>query len=103
MGFTFMVDHFFHDDNLSIPATYYPAGGEPSSPVRVIFRQPDEMFNLGGFEVQARVYTFDLRVSDVAAPKVGDRILVNGTLYELHATPRSDPLHVVWSCGVRLV
>lgn len=101
MAFGFMVDHLFQDNHLASQGLYYPKNGGDSFPVRVIFRQPDETISLGGFDAQARVMTIDLRVSEVSQPVIGDRVQVNSILYEITATPKNDPLNLIWSCGVR--
>lgn len=101
MGFTFMVDHFFEDKTLALPSTYYATGAPSGVPVQLIFRQPDELFSLGGLAVQAPTYTVDIRVGQVTNPQIGDRLLIKDTLYEINTHPKADPLHLIWSLGVR--
>jgi hypothetical protein len=51
-----------------IDALYTPAGGDPI-PVRVIARRPDTIVGFGETRVHAETATFELRVSEVAAPR----------------------------------
>jgi hypothetical protein len=84
-----------------IDAVYTPAGGEPV-PVRVIPRRPDTIVGFGETRIHAETATFEVRASEVANPRPGDQLIVEGQTFVLQGEPeRRDPDRLVWSLDVR--
>ncbi|MGH6921464.1 MAG: head-tail joining protein [Geminicoccaceae bacterium] len=84
-----------------IDAVYTPAGGDPI-PVRVIARRPDTIVGFGDTRIHAKTATFDLRASEVAEPRQGDQLIVDGETFVVQGKPeRRDPDRLVWALDVR--
>ena len=71
-----------------IDATYTPAGGEPL-PVRVIARRPDTIVGFAETRIRAETTTFELRASEVASPRSGDQLTVDGETFVVQGKPRA--------------
>ena len=76
-AFAAAVDALFADPNLGRDATYQPADGDPI-PVRVITRRADAITEFGAARLWSETTRFDLRVSEVASPRPGDRLVLDG-------------------------
>ena len=86
---------------LGTDAVYTPAGEEPVS-VRVIARRPDTIVGFGDTRIHAETATFELRASEVANPRPGDQLVVDGQTFVIQGEPeRRDPDRSVWSLDVR--
>jgi hypothetical protein len=82
-------------------AVYAPAGGEPV-PVRVIARRPDTIVGLGETRIHAETARFEVRASEVASPRPGALLAVDGDTFVIQAEPeRRDPDRLVWSLDAR--
>jgi hypothetical protein len=86
-----------------VEAVYTPEGGEPVS-VRVIARRPDAIVGFGETRIHAETATFELRTSEVASPRPGDQLIVDGQTFVIQGEPeRRDPDRLVWSLDARAV
>ena len=84
-----------------IDAVYTPAAGEPVS-VRVIARRPDTIVGFGETRIHAETATFEVRANDVASPRPGDQLTVDGQTVVVQGEPeRRDPDRLVWTLDVR--
>jgi hypothetical protein len=84
-----------------IDAVYTPAGGESVS-IRVIARRPDTIVGFGDTRIHAETATFELRVSEVASPRPGDQLALDGETFLVQGEPeRRDPDRLVWTLDVR--
>ena len=84
-----------------IDAVYTPAGGDPV-PVRVIARRPDTIVGFGETRIHAETATVELRVTEVASPRPGDQLTVDGDIFVVQGEPeRRDPDRLVWTLDVR--
>ena len=84
-----------------IDALYTPAGGEPV-PVRVIAKRPDTIVGFGETRIHAETATFELRMGEVANPRPGDELIVDGDTFVIQGEPeRRDPERLVWTLDVR--
>ena len=80
-----------------VDATYTPAGGEPVS-VRVMARRPDTIVGFGDTRIHAETATFEVRASEVASPRPGDQLAVDGETFVIQGEPaRRDPDRLVWT------
>jgi hypothetical protein len=94
------IDVLFSDPNLSREATWEPADGLPF-PVRVIARRADAVTDFGEARLWSETTRFDLRVSEVASPRPGDRLVLDGETFVVQGEPRRDRERLVWSLEVR--
>jgi hypothetical protein len=84
-----------------IHATYTPDGGEPVG-VRVIARRPDAIVSFGETRIHAETATFELRASEIASPRPGDQLALDGETFVVQGEPeRRDPDRLVWTVDVR--
>jgi hypothetical protein len=84
-----------------IDAVFMPNGGDPI-PVRVIARRPDTIVGFGETRIHAETTTFEVRASEVAAPRPGDQLISGGETFVVQGEPeRRDPERLVWSVDVR--
>jgi hypothetical protein len=99
-AFAAAVDALFADPNLAREATYEPADGDPF-PVRVIARRADAVADFGEARLWSETTRFDVRVSEVAAPRPGDRIVIDAATYIVQGEPVRDRERLVWTLDVR--
>ncbi|HMQ66926.1 MAG TPA: hypothetical protein PKA33_18870 [Amaricoccus sp.] len=99
-AFAAAVDALFADPNLAREATYEPADGDPF-PVRVIARRADAVTEFGEARLWSETTRFDVRTSDVPAPRPGDRIVIDGTPYIVQGEPQRDRERLVWTIDTR--
>ena len=98
MAFRGAVDATFAA--FGIEASYVPAGGEPVS-VRVIARRPDTIVGFGDTRIHAETAILELRASEVASPRPGDQLTVDGQTFIVQGEPeRRDPDRLVWTLDV---
>jgi hypothetical protein len=84
-----------------IDAVYTTAGGEPV-PARVIARRPDTIVGFGDTRIHAETATLELRASEVANPRPGDQLIVDGQAFVIQGAPeRRDPDRLVWTLDTR--
>ncbi|MFO1050492.1 MAG: hypothetical protein U1E52_21650 [Geminicoccaceae bacterium] len=99
-AFAAAVDALFADPNLGRAAVYEPADGDPF-PVRVIARRADAIAEFGEARLWSETTRFDVRVSEVAAPRPGDRLAIDDTEYIVQGEPVRDRERLVWTLDVR--
>jgi hypothetical protein len=99
-AFSAALDTLFADPNLGRDATYEPADGEPI-PVRVIARRADAVTEFGGGRLWSEATRLDLRVAEVADPRPGDRIVIEGTAFVVQGEPVRDRERLVWTVEAR--
>jgi len=92
--FSRAVDACF--EHLGVDAAYIPDGGAPLD-IRAIAKRADEIVGFGDTRVHAETTMFDVRVSDVAAPRPGDRLTVDGSEYVVQGEPVRDPERLIWT------
>jgi hypothetical protein len=84
-----------------IDAVYTPAGGEPVT-VRGIARRPDTITSFGETRIHAETASFEVRTSEVASPRPGDHLTVDGDGFIVQGEPeRRDPDRLVWTVDAR--
>ena len=99
-AFAGLVDRLFADPNLGRDATWEPAEGEPVS-VRVVARRADAVTEFGGARLWSETTRLDLRVAEVADPRPGDRIVLDGEAFVVQGEPVRDRERLVWTLEVR--
>ena len=101
-AFAAALDALFADPNLGRDATYQPADGDPI-PVRVITRRADAITEFGAARLWSETMRFDLRVSEVASPRPGDRLVLDVESFVIQGEPVRDRERLVWTLDVRPV
>ena len=99
-AFAAAVDALFADPNLALAATYEPADGDPF-PVRVIARRADAITEFGEARLWSETTRFDVRASEIAAPRPGDRLVIDGATYIVQGEPVRDRERLVWTLDTR--
>jgi len=99
-AFAAAVDALVADPNLARAATYEPADGDPFL-VRVIARRADAITDFGEARLWSETTLFDLRVSEVAAPRRGDQLMIDGETFVIQGEPVRDRERLVWTLDVR--
>jgi hypothetical protein len=99
-AFTGLVDRLFADPNLGRDAVYEPAEGGAFA-VRVIARRADAVNEFGGGRLWSETTRLDLRVAEVASPRPGDRIVIDGEAFFIQGEPVRDRERLVWTIEVR--
>ena len=88
------VDDCFR--HLGRDAVYTADGGEPVT-VRVIAKRPDEIVGLGETRIHAGTALFDVRASEIAEPRPGDRLSVGGEDYLVQGESVGDTERLIWT------
>jgi hypothetical protein len=84
-----------------IDAIYTPEGGEQVS-VRVVARRPDTIVGFGDTRIHAETAAFEVRASEIASPRPGDQLIVDGQAFVIQGEPgRRDPNQMVWMLDAR--
>jgi hypothetical protein len=96
------IDALFADPNRGLDATWEPVDGDPF-PVRVIARRADAITEFGEARLWSETTRFDLRVSEVADPRPGDRLILDSEDFVVQGEPVRDAERLVWTLDVRLV
>ena len=95
-----MIERLFADPNLAREATWEPADGDPF-PVRVIARRADAIADFGEARLWSETTRFDVRVAEVANPRPGDRIILDGETLAVQGEPARDREWLVWTLDTR--
>ena len=100
-AFASVVDTLFADPNLAREAIYEPVTGG-DRPVRVVARRADAVTEFGEARLWSETTRFDVRASEVAAPRPGDRlVLPGGEAFVVQGEPVRDRERLVWTLDTR--
>ena len=94
------LDALFADGNIGADAVYTPEGGAPVL-IRAVTRCADEVTNFGDARLWSETTRVDLRVSEVPAPRPGDRIEIEGEAFLIQGEPVRDRERLVWTVNLR--
>jgi len=94
------MDALFADSNIGTEAIYTAGGGNPVL-VRVVARRGDSVTGFGEAKLWSETQHFNLRVSEVAAPRPGDRLEIDGEAFLIQGEPVRDPERLIWSIEAR--
>ena len=89
------------DPNLARDAVFEPANGQPVT-VRIIARRADAVTEFGGGRLWSETTRLDLRIAEIAEPRPGDRIVVDGEAFVVQGEPVRDRERLIWTLDVRL-
>lgn len=87
---------------MAADATWQDQGAGPLVPCRVIRRSPDELTDYGQSRVWTETTSVDVRVSEIANPRGGDKIAIGAETFTVQGTPRRDRERLVWTLDLRL-
>ena len=94
------LDALFADGNIGQSAVYTPDGGAPVL-VRVVARRADAVSDFGDARLWSETTRIDLRVAEVANPRPGDRIEIDGDAFLIQGQPVRDRERLVWTVDLR--
>ena len=99
-AFPAIVDALFSDPNFGREAVYTSDGGAPVL-VRVVSRQADAITDFGDARLWSETTRIDLRLADVANPRPGDRLEIDGDAFLIQGEPVRDRERLVWTVDLR--
>lgn len=99
-AFAAAVELLFSDSNIGGEAVYIADGGAPTL-VRVVSRQADAVTDFGDARLWSETTRIDLRVAEVANPRPGDRIEIDGDAFLIQGEPVRDRERLVWTVDLR--
>lgn len=94
------VDALFADVHLATDAAYTADGGAPV-PIRIVFRRADTIAAFGDARVWSETTRIDVRVSEVPAPRPGDRIDIDGEAFVIQGEPIRNRERLIWTVDLR--
>lgn len=98
--FATLVDRLFADPNVGRDAVYI-AEGDAARMVRIVARRADEITSFGDARLWSETTRVDVRVADVAAPRPGDRLEIDGEAFTIQSEPVRDRERLVWTLDLR--
>lgn len=99
-AFAAALDVLFTDPHLGRDVVYTAEGGAPVL-VRTILRRPDDLTGFGAARLWSETTKVDLRVAEVANPRPGDRIEIDGEAFLVQGEPVRDSERLVWTVDLR--
>lgn len=96
-AFSAAIDAIFGDPNMAADAFFLASGVPPGVACRVIRRAPDVVMEFGQGRFRSATTTVDVRVSQVAAPRVGDVVTIGAESFTVQGEPVRDRERLVWS------
>jgi len=90
----------FADPNIGREGIYIADGGT-SMLVRLVSRQADAITDFGDARLWSDTTRIDLRVAQVANPRPGDRIEIDGDAFLIQGEPVRDRERLVWTVDLR--
>jgi hypothetical protein len=99
-AFADALDLLFADRNIAREGLYVAAGGAPRL-VRVVTRRADDITSFGDARLWSETTRIDLRVAEVAEPRPGDRIEIDGDAFLIQGEPVRDRERLVWTVDLR--
>jgi hypothetical protein len=99
-AFSVALAALFADPNIGRDAVYIADGGAPVL-VRVVARRADVVTDFGDARLWSETTRIDLRVTEVANPRPGDRIEIDGDAFLIQGEPVRDRERLVWTIDLR--
>ena len=99
-AFAAAIEMLFADPNIGVEAIYTSDGGAPVV-VRAVVRRPDEVTNFGDARLWSETTRVDLNVAEVANPRPGDRIEIDGEGFNIQGEPVRDRERLIWTVNLR--
>lgn len=99
-AFAAAIDALFADPNMGQDAVYIADGGGPVL-VRVVARRADAVSDFGDARLWSETTRVDLRVTEVANPRPGDRVEIDAEAFLIQGEPVRDRERLVWTVDLR--
>ncbi len=99
-AFAAVVDALVADPNIGREAVYTSDGGAPAL-VRIVSRQADAITDFGDARLWSETTRIDLRAAEVANPRPGDRMEIDGVAFFIQGEPVRDRERLVWTVDLR--
>ncbi|MAU52238.1 MAG: hypothetical protein CMN17_07640 [Roseovarius sp.] len=99
-AFAAALDALFVDAHLARDVVYTAEGGTPSL-VRAILRRADDVTGFGDARIWSETTRLDLRLPEVANPRPGDRIEIDGEAFLIQGEPVRDRERLIWTVDLR--
>jgi hypothetical protein len=99
-AFAAAVGALFADGNIGCDAVYIAEGGAPVL-IRVVTRCADDITSFGDARIWSETTRVDLRVAEVATPRPGDRLEIDGDAFLIQGEPTRDRERLVWTVDLR--
>jgi len=99
-AFASALDALFADPNIGRDAIYVADVGAPLL-VRVVARRADAVSDFGDARLWSETTRIDLRVAEVASPRPGERIEIDGDAFLIQGEPARDRERLVWTVDLR--
>ena len=99
-AFAAAVGALFADPNVGRDAVYIADGGAPQL-VRAVARRADAISDFGEARIWSETTRIDLRVTEVANPRPGDRIEIDSEAFLIQGEPVHDRERLVWTVDLR--
>ena len=99
-AFAAAVTALFADPNIGGDAVYTPEGGAPVL-VRIVTRRADAVTDFGDARIWSETTRVDLLVTEVANPRPGDRVEIEGEAFLIQGEPVRDRERLVWTVDLR--
>jgi hypothetical protein len=94
--FAAVTDTLFGDPNMALGAVYTP-DGSAARLVRVVARRTDGATGFDEARLWSETTRVDLRVAEVANPRPGDRMEIDGEVFLIQGEPVRDRERLVWT------
>lgn len=99
-AFAAAVSALFSDPNIGRDAVYTPEGGATQL-VHVVARRADAVTDFGDTRIWSETTRVDLLVTEVANPRPGDRLEIDGDTFLIQGEPVRDRERLVWTVDLR--
>jgi hypothetical protein len=94
------LDALFADAHLARDVVYTAEGGVPAL-VRAMLRRPDDISSFGDARIWSETTRLDLRLAEVANPRPGDRVEIDGEAFLIQGEPVRDRERLIWTVDLR--
>ena len=101
LAFEAALARVFADPNMAVDAGWLAGGAEPALPIRLIRKAPDDVTGFGGARVWSETLRADVMISQVPEPAPGDRVTINGEMFEVQGEPIRDRERLIWTLELR--
>ena len=89
------------EDGMTLGIGGWGSRRKPMALVRAILRRPDDVTDFGDARLWSETTRIDLRVAEVANPRPGDRIEIDGDAFLIQGEPVRDRERLVWTVDLR--
>ncbi|QQR68392.1 MAG: hypothetical protein IPI58_05920 [Alphaproteobacteria bacterium] len=91
----------FADPHLATTIAWHPIGGGAALNLRAVLRNPDLVTGFGEGRVATTSMVVEIRATDIAAPRPGDRLEIDGAIYVVQSEPLADAARLIWTLNTR--